>query len=310
MKPILHHGDCLDILKTMPADSVDSVVTDPPYGLTCEHPKNSPDKVVPGFMGMTWDHGVPGAEYWREVLRVAKPGAFMLAFGGTRTFHRLACAIEDAGWDIRDCIMWVYGNGMPKSLDVGKALDKAAGAKRKVIGKAADFALDGSKRKTDESHMRPHEEQGGHGYGDRWSADVTAPETDEAKKWDGWGTALKPAWEPILVCRKPLEGTVAQNILKHGAGAMNIDGCRIEHVTVGNGDLAHNPHLRTHINGGNGGNILSHEDERRVVIPNLAGRWPANLILSYLEDEYLLRDDVTPDQLHKLAEWMNAHTER
>ena len=264
MKPTLHQGDCLDILPTLPADIFDSVVTDPPYGIS--------------FLSSDWDHGIPGPQFWKEVLRVAKPGAFMLAFGGTRTFHRLACAIEDAGWEFRDTIMWCYGSGMPKSLDVSKAIDKAAGVKRKVIGKAADFARDGAQRKTDESHMRPHEEQGGHGYGDRWSADVTAPATDEAKKWAGWGTALKPAWEPILVCRKPLEGTVVQNILKHGTGAMNIDDCRIKHVTVGNGDLAHNPHLRTHINGGNGGNILSREDERRVVIPNLVGRWPANLI--------------------------------
>lgn len=157
----LHHGDCRDIMATMDASSVDAIVTDPPYGLA--------------FMGKDWDHGVPGVEFWGEALRVAKPGAHLLAFGGTRTFHRLAVAIEDAGWEIRDTIMWVYGSGFPKSHDVSKAIDKAAG---------------------------------------------------ETGQWSGWGTALKPAYEPIIVARKPLCGTVAETVLRHGTGALNIDGCR------------------------------------------------------------------------------------
>lgn len=156
-------GDCLVELPKLEADSVDSVVTDPPYGLS--------------FMGKSWDHGVPGSHFWTEALRVAKPGAHLLAFGGTRTFHRLTCAIEDAGWEIRDCIMWVYGSGFPKSLDVSKAIDKAAGA--------------------------------------------------EPKQWEGWGTALKPAWEPIIVARKPLAGTVAKNVQRYGTGAININDCRV-----------------------------------------------------------------------------------
>jgi len=157
-------------------------VTDPPYGLS--------------FMGKGWDHGVPGVEFWAEAMRVAKPGAHLLAFGGTRTYHRLACAIEDAGWEVRDCVMWVYGSGFPKSLDVSKAIDKAAGAKREVVGSA-----------------------------------VTAPATDDARKWQGWGTALKPAWEPIIVARKPLVGTVAASVLEHCTGAINVDGCRIGMMT-------------------------------------------------------------------------------
>ena len=244
----------------------------------------------------------------RHHILYVRRGGKAVWCGNTRTFHRLACAIEDAGWDIRDCIMWVYGSGMPKSLDVSKAIDKAAGAKRKVIGKAADFALDGSKRKTDESHMRPHEEQGGHGYGDRWSADVTAPETEDAKKWHGWGTALKPAWEPILVCRKPLEGTVTQNILKHGTGAMNIDGCRIEYES--NSRLLKGGSYGGNRSGaagnsifGTGGKEVSYEG----TLPS--GRWPANLILTYPEDCYMLRDDVMPDQLYRLAEWMKSTNE-
>ena len=167
------HGDCRHVLKTLKTNSVDSIVTDPPYEL--------------GFMGKSWDS--TGVAYdvavWQECLRVLKPGGHLLAFGGSRTYHRLACAIEDAGFQIRDQIMWVYGSGFPKSLNISKAIDKAAGA------------------------------------------DATA----EAKQWDGWGTALKPAHEPIVMARKPLEGNVAQNILEHGTGGINIDGCRVDFVS-------------------------------------------------------------------------------
>jgi hypothetical protein len=179
----------------------------------------------------------------------------------------MAVRIEDAGFEIRDLIMWCYGSGFPKSLDVSKAIDKAAGAERKVIGRA-------------ESWNRPDSEAG---HTARMNVspgeyDITAPATPEAQQWAGWGTALKPALEPITLARKPLEGTVAANVLAHGTGGLNIDGCRVEHVTVEGGNLALNPHLRAHINGGNGGNIIAHEDERRVVTPHASGRWPANLI--------------------------------
>lgn len=193
------HGDCLEQMATLPAESVDSIVTDPPYGLS--------------FMGKDWDHGVPGEAFWREALRVAKPGAHLLAFGGSRTYHRLACAIEDAGWEIRDCIMWVYGSGFPKSHDVSKAIDREAGATREVVGQSNGGLHRGS-GSTVGSFTGQHA--------------ITAPATDAAKQWQGWGTALKPSFEPIIVARKPLVGTVAANVQQYGTGAINVDGCRVE----------------------------------------------------------------------------------
>jgi site-specific DNA-methyltransferase (adenine-specific) len=189
-------------MATFDANSVDAIVTDPPYGLS--------------FMGKGWDHGVPGVEFWTEALRVAKPGAHLLAFGGTRTYHRLACAIEDAGWEIRDCVMWVYGSGFPKSHDVSKAIDKAAGAEREVVG----FSQQQQQR-------TPAINTNSYGDFKGQSGDITFPATDAARKWQGWGTALKPAWEPIIVARKPLCGTVAENVLTHGTGGINVDGCRV-----------------------------------------------------------------------------------
>ncbi len=167
----LIRGDCLQVLPALEAESVDAVVTDPPYGLA--------------FMGANWDHGVPDIAFWEQALRVAKPGAHLLAFGGTRTFHRLACAIENAGWEIRDTIMWVYGSGFPKSLDVSKAIDKAAGAIREVVG----FQKRGNAVNTDFM-------SGGN--------NITAPATDAVRQWQGWGTALKPAHEDIIWATKPL----------------------------------------------------------------------------------------------------------
>jgi site-specific DNA-methyltransferase (adenine-specific) len=182
----------------MDAESIDAIVSDPPYGLS--------------FMGKGWDHGVPGQDFWIEALRVAKPGAHLLAFGGTRTFHRLVVAIENAGWEIRDCLMWVYGSGFPKSLNIG----------------------------------------------------------------GGWGTALKPAYEPIIMARKPLIGTVAANVLKHGTGAINVDGCRIattdgdntarvwrDTPSAGKGS-SHIGQAVHHVGSTSGGNPL--------------GRWPANVL--------------------------------
>ncbi len=197
----LHHGDCLEVLRTMPDASVDSVVTDPPYGLA--------------FMGKRWDYDVPSVEIWYECLRVLKPGGHLLAFAGTRTQHRMAVRIEDAGFEIRDMIAWVYGSGFPKSLDVSKAIDKAAGAERtEIIGKSA--------------------RHGGGIVGNGSSYEVSpevpmlyAPATDAAQQWAGWGTTLKPALEPITVARKPLAGTVAANVLEHGTGALNVEGCRV-----------------------------------------------------------------------------------
>jgi site-specific DNA-methyltransferase (adenine-specific) len=199
------HGDCLDVMSRQSESSVDSVVCDPPYGLS--------------FMGKHWDHGIPGPVFWQQALRVAKPGAHLLAFGGTRTFHRLACAIEDAGWEIRDCLMWVYGSGFPKSLDVSKAIDKAAGAEREVVGSRIKAGIGGSQTFAQDAWTQANRGP--------IELDITAPATESAKQWQGWGTALKPAWEPVLLARKPFDSTVAANVLKHGTGAINVDGCRI-----------------------------------------------------------------------------------
>lgn len=236
MTVTVHHGDSRDVLKTLADASIDSVVTDPPYALASttkrwantERTEATMPKVpvyarsTAGFMGQKWDTGETAFDpaFWFEVLRVLKPGGHLIAFGGTRTYHRLAVAIEDAGFEIRDQIGWLYGSGFPKSHDVSKAIDKAAGATREIVGKRTGRA---ASPRTD---MR-----GGRlvGSPDRHLdlSAITAPATDDAKAWEGWGTALKPAWEPIVLGRKPLIGTVAANVLTHGTGAINVDGCRV-----------------------------------------------------------------------------------
>jgi transcriptional regulator with XRE-family HTH domain len=266
----LHHGDCLEILRALPTASVDAVVTDPPYGLS--------------FMGKKWDYDVPSVAIWAECLRVLKPGGHLLAFAGTRTQHRMAVRIEDAGFEIRDMIAWVYGSGFPKSLDVSKAIDKRGGASvawfgpwfrewRKqngvtqkevaalfpsktggLTGCVANwelgfnmptpdqfnlirdtFGLPFDSIKEAEREVVGQARQGrlavAPGQDNDRSAttlDITAPATPAAQQWSGWGTALKPALEPITVARKPLIGTVAENVLRHGTGAINVDGSRVE----------------------------------------------------------------------------------
>lgn len=205
-------GDSLHVLPTLDAESVDAIVCDPPYGLS--------------FMGKEWDHGVPGEAFWREALRVAKPGAHLLAFGGSRTYHRLACAIEDAGWEIRDCLSWLYGSGFPKSMNVSKALEahETLGGSHTVMMRKAAMGDDYV-----ESEAKGTFRNGAEGAMN--SVRTTPPEfnptTDLARQWQGWGTALKPAWEPVIVARKPLVGTVASNVAQYGTGALNVDGCRI-----------------------------------------------------------------------------------
>ncbi|XAF37069.1 methyltransferase [Mycobacterium phage MKC-IRE-02] len=204
----LYHGDALDVLAELPDRSVDAVVCDPPYELS--------------FMGKKWDgSGIAfDVEMWEQCLRALKPGGHLLAFGGSRTWHRLAAAIEDAGFEIRDSIAWLYGQGMPKSLDVSKAIDKAAGAEREVTGTVVTRDLG-----------RHGEIKGDMLVGvSRGSAEINRhdrPATDAAKQWQGWGTSLKPSFEPVVVARKPLVGTVAANVLEHGTGALNIDATRI-----------------------------------------------------------------------------------
>lgn len=250
----LHLGDCLETLKTLPNDSVDSIVTDPPYGLS--------------FMGKKWDYDVPSTEIWVECLRVLKPGGHLLAFAGTRTQHRMTVRIEDAGFEIRDMIAWVYGSGFPKSLDVSKAIDKTAGAEREVVGPNKFAHLNGKKNMNC--------------YGDASRPDVTAPATEAAKQWQGWGTALKPALEPITVARKPLIGTVAENVLKHGTGAINVNGCRVEL----NGDYKSKPNGRPSQTG-----LSDNYDPLKANQPDTVGRWPANLIHDGSDDVL----DIFPD---------------
>lgn len=245
----LHHGDCLDVLKTLGDNSVDSIVTDPPYGIS--------------FLGSTWDHGVPSPAIWAECLRVLKPGGYLLAFAGTRTQHRMAVNIEDAGFEIRDMIGWVYGSGFPKSHDVSKAIDKDAGADREVLG----------------TEVRYNEPSGivSAGRDERTLIErkITAPATPDAIKWQGFGTSLKPAIEPITVARKPFNGTVAQNVLEWGTGAINIDGCRVG--TDGGTTKANIRKGET--NGERAGMSLGKNISFRCDVATLdAGRWPANLI--------------------------------
>jgi site-specific DNA-methyltransferase (adenine-specific) len=204
----LYHGDNLDVMAQLEPESFVSIVTDPPYGLA--------------FMGKRWDYEVPSVATWQAALRLLKPGGHLLAFAGTRTQHRMAVNIEDAGFDIRDMIAWVYGSGFPKSLDVSKAIDKAAGAEREVVGTTTH--PDGKPRSL------VSRDNGVHEGGQRLNGvglDITAPATDAARQWSGYGSALKPALEPITMARKPLDGTLAANTLKHGCGGINVDGCRV-----------------------------------------------------------------------------------
>jgi DNA modification methylase len=243
------HGDCREVMRTMPDNSVDAIVTDPPYEL--------------GFMGKAWDStGVAyQVEVWQECLRVLKAGGHLLAFGGSRTYHRLACAIEDAGFQIRDQIMWVYGSGFPKSLNIGKAIDKAANAEREIIGSRFG-AVNPNGYKTDGI------QQSGGAFVSG-SFNITAPATAEAKQWEGWGTALKPAHEPIVLARKPLDGTVANNVLAHGVGGINIDGSRVGSGT-GETKTVNYPDIR-----GNNYNNAEGTVEYQVTSQ---GRFPANFI--------------------------------
>ena len=348
----LFHGDCREVLRALPDASVDSVVTDPPYEL--------------GFMGKAWD--AAGIAYdcalWREVLRVLKPGGHLLAFGGTRTYHRMACAIEDAGFEIRDSIHWVYGSGFPKSLDVSKAIDKqrydraevyevtawvraardAAGVTNTqidaafgangmgrhwtdvpphgkqpavptleqvptlldVLGVALDevpdrvrrllWDLNGRKGQPGDNWLKREVTGTVDEWADRANYALTSADglrrdkaaTPEAEQWQGWGTALKPAHEPVVVARKPLAGTVAANVLAHGTGALNIDGCRVG--TDGGGTTGTNRdefgHCLGHpqANGSLGGGVMRHADDT-----DDRGRWPANVVLDHEAAEVLDR---------------------
>ena len=250
MRSILVHGDCLEKMRALGNNTVDAVVTDPPYGLS--------------FMGKHWDYEVPSVELWKEVLRVLKPGGHLLSFAGTRTYHRMAVNIEDAGFEVRDMVSWIYGQGFPKSLDVSKAFDKAAGAERELLHTRAKSVSRGATGGASNGGT-----PGGYNLGG--SVPITAPATDLAKQWEGWGTALKPALEPICLARKPLIGTVVENVREHGTGGLNIDGCRIEAT-----DVDPNAVQRT-----KGKSLSGHWGTEGHEQPtyNPAGRWPSNVIL-------------------------------
>lgn len=327
----LINGECLEVMQTMNSESVDSIITDPPYGLS--------------FMGQAWDYDVPDVEIWRECLRILKPGGHLLSFAGTRTHHRMAANIEDAGFDIRDMIAWVYGSGFPKSLDIGQAIDRkrhgrddilrvtawiksarnAAGITNADIDSAFGlngmsghwttnasqpaiptidqvpallavlknpdipedienllFELNGKRGEPGANYFKRDiigTRKTGIGTGkgstpimqDSENKDVTAPATDAAKTWDGWGTALKPAIEPITMARKPFAGTTSDNVIKNGTGALNIKGCRIGDEIRTNKAAANKP-------GGNSYNMSKSGMPQNIEGRRTSGRWPANLI--------------------------------
>ena len=293
----IYHGDCREILPH--TEPVETCITDPPYGI--------------GFMSKDWDHGIPGVRFWKIIRDALLPGAMCLTFGGTRTFHRLTCALEDAGFEVRDCLMWLYGSGFPKSLDVSKAIDKAAdyqlqaSFRRAVVEsvEAAGLKLPGNSKwdwttgehgpgnrwwaefrqwipnLTDEERDRIERQVVAKGFRIRLAStvqfcgtsdgeyDITSPATDAAKEWGGWGTALKPAWEPIILAMKPLDGTFAENALKHGVAGLNIGGTRIVANDERSGGF------------GQGKRPWQKGDvgENTVTVGPELGRWPANVIL-------------------------------
>jgi site-specific DNA-methyltransferase (adenine-specific) len=250
----LLHGDCLEQMKTLDDNSVDAIVSDPPYGIS--------------FMSKKWDYDVPSVEVWKEAMRVLKPGGHALIACGTRTQHRMVVNIEDAGFEIRDVVSWIYGSGFPKSLNVSKQIDKAAGAEREVVGtydsrglyddanRAGNVNTSGDFLKSVDSVKKK-----------------TAPATDAAKQWDGWGTALKPSCEFFTLCRKPLsESTIAKNVLRWGTGGINIDGCRVgaEEITI------------SHKKGNSFSQSYKAEGKKATHshYSKVTGRFPANLIHS------------------------------
>ena len=253
----LFQGDCLDELKKLDDNSIDSIVTDPPYGLA--------------FMGKKWDYDVPSQAIWEECMRVLKPGGHLLAFAGSRTYHRMAVRIEDAGFEIRDQIMWVYGSGFPKSHNIGKAVDKLEG-KEVFIGKGFNVAGQGIGLNQNKELRSDH-------------PNYVKPTYDN--EWEGWGTALKPAHEPIVMARKSFKGSVAENVLEWGTGGINIDGCRIKPKEGDNYNTLENVVVE-----GKDAGIYTNYDQRgenskatnktgyreKRIVKNDEGRFPANII--------------------------------
>lgn len=297
---MLINADCFEALRDMPSNSVEAVVTDPPYGLgactptqvaECLQAWSSGKTWKPkgsGFMGKAWDAWVPPPELWREVLRVLKPGGHALVFAGSRTQDLMGMSLRLAGFEMRDVIQWLYGSGFPKSHDVSKALDKMAGAEREVIGH----------RKSRGGRSGGTSSVGDHliKYGQH--SPITEPASELAQQWEGWGTALKPAYEPALLVRKPLSGTVAQNTLDHGCGAINIDASRISTSdSLGGGELKGPTDMSQTCGGPEWDRPWRNDPSKRehyarvcrekVEKAERLGRWPSNIILDEQSSEQL-----------------------
>ncbi|MGB9803680.1 DNA methyltransferase [Desulfofundulus sp.] len=290
----LYHGDCREFLKTLPENSVDAVVTDPPYALTQVSRGGSlrPPGTGPygrhtvgtkGFMGLSWDNGelTFDPSFWAEVLRVLKPGGHLLAAGIGRTHHRMMVAVEDAGFEIRDCIYHIFGSGFPKNLDVSKAIDKVMKAERPVVGIDFYHARRIPRERSAQNVYSGPDKRAGNDF------KVTVPATEEAVRWQGWGTALKPSVEIWVLARKPLsEKDVAGNVLRWGTGALNIDACRINGPgkpapCVGTGWASQD---RKNAEAGYRPRAYYEKQDGFVYEPHSLGRWPANLVLSHTED--------------------------
>lgn len=287
---IILHGLCLDFLKKLPDNSVDSIVSDPPYGLGTKQPNTAEiiaylqgetDLDTGGdFMGKDWS--IPGIPVWKECFRVLKPGGHLLAFGGTRTWDLISMGLRAAGFENRDTIaddhpalQWKQGQGFPKSLNVSKAIDRKAGAEREVIG---TYRVGGNA-------LTPIKEKGGTfvtGAPNSPSGDleITAPATEEAEKWDGWGTALKPSWEPILVFRKPVAGTVVDNVSEHGTGAINIDATRV-YTDWDEPDRPESWRQSGHTKKPDAQKIAAPPGQGITTHPK--GRWPPNSVMTHAE---------------------------
>lgn len=272
----LFGDDCREVLKSLESNSIDAIVCDPPYALVSIQKRFGKEGSAPtkdgdvysrssaGFMGKNWDTGETAfaVEFWEQVYRVLKPGGHVVAFSGTRTYHRMTCAIEDAGFEVRDQLGWLYGSGFPKSHDISKAIDKKAGAVREVVSRGA------SGKNSLMGGLAGTEGESGH--------EITKPKTQDAKTWEGYGTALKPAWEPICLARKAVEGTIAENVLKYGVGALNIQGCRVGDEGGTKTVAGDKPNKTVNALGDGLGDGLGAQGGS--IEPIDAGRWPANIM--------------------------------
>lgn len=291
---VIYHGDCLSVLKNFPDNSIDAVITDPPYGLSDHDEKtirdvllhwlNGDDDYIPkkkGFMGASWDAFVPPPALWKEVFRVMKPGANIMVFAGSRTQDLMTMALRLAGFEIRDVILFLHGQGFPKGIDISKQIDKRLGAEREVIGRYVDaegrvYKQTGNRRNFTAGNKEEVD------ICDDKRFLVTAPATPEAKLWEGYRTALKPAYEPIIWAIKPCDGSFANNALKWGVAGLWIDGCRIGSDVI-----------KTHGKRNGSGVSLGwckYKSPENYKVAEHLGRYPANIVLECICDEVIKKD--------------------